>query len=46
MAKRFLGITTLTPFIQNEGIEAVLDNLINRAGVKAVTCNSYRTYRN
>lgn len=39
-AKRFLGITIMTPFIQTEGVEAVLTNLIERAGATAVACNT------
>lgn len=38
MTRRFLGITVLTDFILNEGVEGVLDNLA-RAGATAVACN-------
>jgi hypothetical protein len=38
--KRFLGITTMTPYVQNEGVEAVLENLIERAGATAVATNT------
>ena len=38
-SKRFLGITVLADFILNEGVDGVLDNLINRAGVTAVALN-------
>ncbi len=38
--KRFLGITTMTPFIQAEGVETVLDNVVDRAGASAVTINT------
>lgn len=38
-SKRFLGITVLADFIINEGVDGVLDNLINRAGVTAVALN-------
>jgi hypothetical protein len=38
--ERFLGITVMTPFIQTEGIENVLANIIDRAGATAVTCNT------
>ena len=39
-SRRFLGITVLSPFFQNEGIDAVLDNLIERAGATAVAVNT------
>jgi hypothetical protein len=38
--KRFLGITVMTPFIQTEGVEAVLDNVVERAGATAVAVNT------
>lgn len=38
--KRFLGITTLSPYIQNEGIDGILTNLIDRAGATAVAINT------
>lgn len=38
--KRFLGITVMTPFIQVEGVEGVLANVIDRAGATAVTINT------
>jgi len=37
--KRFLGITVLTDFILNEGVEGVLDNIAGTAGAVAVACN-------
>ena len=37
--KRLLGITVLADFILNEGVDAVLDNLVNRAGATAVALN-------
>jgi hypothetical protein len=37
---RFLGITVMSPFIQNEGVDAVLDRLVERAGATAVACNT------
>lgn len=42
MSKRFLGITVMSPFFQeeNEGIDAVLENVIQRAGATAVACNT------
>ncbi|WP_181183598.1 MULTISPECIES: hypothetical protein [unclassified Mesorhizobium] len=40
MTKRFLGITVLPEFLQNEGIERVLDNL-QRAGASAVSTSPY-----
>ncbi len=39
-SRRFLGITTMSPFFQTEGVDATLDNLVQRAGVTAVTCNT------
>lgn len=37
--KRFLGITVLADFIINEGVDGVLDNLVDRAGATAVALN-------
>jgi hypothetical protein len=37
--KRFLGITVLSDFILNEGVEGVLDTLTQRAGATAVALN-------
>lgn len=37
--QRFLGVTTMSPFFQNEGIDQTLDNL-TRAGVTAVATNT------
>lgn len=39
-SKRFLGITVMSPFFQNEGIESTLDNLVLRAGATAVATNT------
>jgi len=39
MSKRFLGVTVLSDFIQNEGVDGLLENLVRRAGVTAVACN-------
>ena len=39
-SQRFLGITVLSPFFQNEGIDAVLDNVVDRAGATAVAVNT------
>jgi hypothetical protein len=39
-SKRFLGITVLSPYFQSEGVDAVLANLVDRAGVSAVACNT------
>ncbi len=36
---RFLGITVLTDFVLNEGVEGILDNIAGRAGACAVACN-------
>jgi len=38
--KRFLGITTLSPYLQSEGVEQVLANLVERAGATAVATNT------
>jgi len=40
MSKRFLGITVLSPYIQNEGVSDLLHRLTERAGVTAVACNT------
>jgi hypothetical protein len=39
-ARKFLGVTVMPEFLQNEGVERVLDNLV-RAGVDAVTTSPY-----
>lgn len=39
-AGRFLGITVMPEYVQNEGIDAVLDNLV-RAGATAVATSPY-----
>lgn len=39
-AKRFLGITVMSPYVQNEGIDGVLANIIGRAGATAVATNT------
>ena len=38
--KRFLGITVMSPYYQNEGADGVLHNLIERAGATAVATNT------
>lgn len=38
--KRFLGITVMSPFFQNEGIETTLDNIAIRAGATAIATNT------
>ncbi len=38
---KFLGVTVLPEYIQSEGIEGVLDNLINRVGATAVATSPY-----
>ena len=38
-SKRFLGITVLADFVLSEGMESVLENVIDRAGATAVACN-------
>lgn len=37
--RRFLGITVLADFVQNEGVDGVLENVARRAGASAVACN-------
>ncbi len=39
-ARRFLGITVLSPYIQYEGVERVLSNIAERAGATALACNT------
>ena len=39
MSKRPLGITVLADFILSEGVDAVLDNIVDRAGAAAVALN-------
>ena len=38
--KRFLGITVMSPYYQNEGINQVISNLLQRAGATAVATNT------
>ena len=38
--KRFLGITVMSPYVQNEGIDGVIRNLTERAGATAVATNT------
>jgi hypothetical protein len=38
--KRFLGITVMSPYYQNEGIEGVVRNLVERTGATAVATNT------
>src|SRR5687767_4595749 len=38
--RRFLGITVMPEYVQNEGIDAVLDNLV-RAGATALATSPY-----
>ncbi len=38
--RRFLGITVMPEYLQNEGVDAVLDNLV-RSGVTAVATSPY-----
>jgi hypothetical protein len=38
---RSVGITVLPEFFQNEGVEAVLDNIIHRAGATAIATSPY-----
>ena len=39
-AKRFLGITVMSPYFQSEGVDDVLANVADRAGATAVACNT------
>lgn len=41
MSKRFLGVTVLPEYIQSEGIDGVLDNLVNKVGANAVATSPY-----
>ncbi len=38
---RFVGITIFPEFFQNEGVEAALDNLVNRADITAIATSPY-----
>lgn len=38
--KRFLGITVMSPYYQNEGVDGVVRNLVERAGATAVATNT------
>lgn len=37
--QRVLGVTVLTDFLLNEGVEGILDNIVGRAGANAVAVN-------
>ena len=39
--ERFLGVTVLPEYIQSEGIDGVLDNLVHRVGANAVAISPY-----
>src|SRR5213592_2531339 len=41
MTNRVVGITVLPEFLQCEGVDAVLDNIIMKAGANAVTTSPY-----
>src|SRR5262245_43429819 len=41
MNRRLVGVTVLPEFLQVEGVDAVLDNLIMKAGANAVTTSPY-----
>ena len=41
MPDRIIGVTVLPEFLQCEGVDAVLDNLVMKAGVNAVTTSPY-----
>ncbi len=38
---RLVGVTVLPEYLQSEGVERVLDNLVEKAGVTAVTTSPY-----
>lgn len=40
-AQRFAGVTLMPEYIQNEGVDGVLDNLMKRANVTAVATSPY-----
>lgn len=39
--KRFLGVTVFPEYIQSEGVDGVLDNLLRRVGANAVAISPY-----
>ena len=39
--QRFLGVTVLPEYIQSEGIDGVLDNLVTKVGANAVATSPY-----
>ena len=39
--KRFLGLTVLPEYIQSEGVDGILDNLVNRVDANAVATSPY-----
>ena len=39
-SKRFLGITVMSPYMQSEGVGAVLANVVDHARATAVACNT------
>jgi hypothetical protein len=41
MHERMVGITVLPEYVQNEGVDGVLDNLVMKAGANAVTTSPY-----
>jgi hypothetical protein len=41
MTERMVGITVLPEYLQVEGVDAVLDNLVMKAGASAVTTSPY-----
>src|SRR5262245_25261580 len=41
MQQRLIGITVLPEYLQNEGVDGVLDNLVMKAGANAVTTSPY-----
>ena len=41
MARNFVGITVMPEFVQNEGVQPVLDNLVHLARANAVATSPY-----
>src|SRR6266581_179486 len=41
MPNKLIGVTVLPEFLQCEGVDAVLDNLIMKSGANAVTTSPY-----
>ena len=41
MHERLVGITVLPEYLQSEGVDGVLDNLVTKAGANAITASPY-----